>query len=124
MTSEKQAGFSLLEVIVSTAILFSVAGAFLSMTAANGVLLTREHSLMQNVYELSELAEEGQGEWTGEELEIIFEGEEEDASEIFEKYIVTSEGGDSIYIAGTCSCSFTQCGHRDLGSRLFRQSDA
>lgn len=34
MTSEKQAGFSLLEVIVSTAILFSVAGAFLSMTAA------------------------------------------------------------------------------------------
>ena len=41
MTSEKQAGFSLLEVIVSTAILFSVAGAFLSMTAANGVLLTR-----------------------------------------------------------------------------------
>ena len=93
MTSEKQAGFSLLEVIVSTAILFSVAGAFLSMTAANGVLLTREHSLMQNVYELSELAEEGQGEWTGEELEIIFEGE---ASEIFGKYIVTSEGGDSM----------------------------
>ena len=88
MTSEKQAGFSLLEVIVSTAILFSVAGAFLSMTAANGVLLTREHSLMQNVYELSELA--------GEELEIIFEGEEEDASEIFGKYIVTSEGGDSM----------------------------
>ena len=86
MTSEKQAGFSLLEVIVSTAILFSVAGAFLS----------REHSLMQNVYELSELAEEGQGEWTGEELEIIFEGEEEDASEIFGKYIVTSEGGDSM----------------------------
>ena len=59
MTSEKQAGFSLLEVIVSTAILFSVAGAFLSMTAANGVLLTREHSLAQNAYELSELAEEG-----------------------------------------------------------------
>lgn len=50
MTSEKQAGFSLLEVIVSTAILFSVAGAFLSMTAANGVLLTREHSLMQKIY--------------------------------------------------------------------------
>ena len=91
MTSEKQAGFSLLEVIVSTAILFSVAGAFLSMTAANGVLLTREHSLMQNAYELSELAEEGQGEWTGEELEIIFEGEEEGASEIFGKYIVTSD---------------------------------
>ena len=87
MTSEKQAGFSLLEVIVSTAILFSVAGAFLSMTAANGVLLTREHSLMQNAYELSELAEE---------LEIIFEGEEEGASEIFGKYIVTSEGGDSM----------------------------
>ena len=79
MTSEKQAGFSLLEVIVSTAILFSVAGAFLSMTAANGVLLTREHSLMQNAYELSELA-----------------GEEEGASEIFGKYIVTSEGGDSM----------------------------
>jgi hypothetical protein len=51
---------------------------------------------MQNAYELSELAEEGQGEWTGEELEIIFEGEEEGASEIFGKYIVTSEGGDSM----------------------------
>ena len=59
MTSEKQAGFSLLEVIVSTAILFSVAGAFLSMTAANGVLLTREHSLMQNVYELSDIVNIG-----------------------------------------------------------------
>ena len=36
---EKQAGFSLVEVVVSTAILFSVAGAFLAMTAANGKLL-------------------------------------------------------------------------------------
>lgn len=35
MTSEKQAGFSLLEVIVSTAILFSVAGAFFSMCRAS-----------------------------------------------------------------------------------------
>lgn len=40
---EKQAGFSLVEVVVSTAILFSVAGAFLAMTAANGKLLAREH---------------------------------------------------------------------------------
>ena len=68
------------------------------MTAANGVLLTREHSLMQNAYELSELAEEGQGEWTGEELEIIFEGEEEGASEIFGKYIVTSACLEGVYI--------------------------
>lgn len=44
MTSEKQAGFSLLEVIVSNSHPLFVAGAFLSMTAANGVLLTREHS--------------------------------------------------------------------------------
>ena len=36
---EKQAGFSLVEVVVSTAILFSVAGAFLAMTAANGNFL-------------------------------------------------------------------------------------
>lgn len=48
---EKQAGFSLVEVVVSTAILFSVAGAFLAMTAANGKLLTREHSLVQGAYE-------------------------------------------------------------------------
>ena len=46
--------------------------------------------------QMSELAEEGQGEWTGEQLEIIFEGEEDDASEIFGKDIVTSEGGDSM----------------------------
>ena len=50
---EKQAGFSLVEVVVSTAILFSVAGAFLAMTAANGKLLAREHSLVQGAYELS-----------------------------------------------------------------------
>ena len=48
---EKQAGFSLVEVVVSTAILFSVAGAFLAMTAANGKLLAREHSLVQGAYE-------------------------------------------------------------------------
>ena len=75
---EKQAGFSLVEVVVSTAILFSVAGAFLAMTAANGKLLAREHSLVQGAYELSALAQKG------------------DASEIFGKYIVTSEGGDSM----------------------------
>ena len=55
---EKQAGFSLVEVVVSTAILFSVAGAFLAMTAANGKLLAREHSLVQGAYELSALAQQ------------------------------------------------------------------
>lgn len=58
---EKQAGFSLVEVVVSTAILFSVAGAFLAMTAANGKLLAREYSLVQGAYELSALAQKGEG---------------------------------------------------------------
>ena len=47
---EKKAGFYLVEVVVSTAILFSVAGAFLAMTAANGKLLAREHSLVPVSY--------------------------------------------------------------------------
>lgn len=75
---------------------------------------------------------------TGEELEIIFEGEEEGASEIFGKYIVTSEGGDSMtyYKRGSkrnrdgftllelVAALSLSAVHRDLGSRLFRQSDA
>ena len=36
---EKRAGFSLVEVVVSTAILFFIAAAFLTMTAANGKIL-------------------------------------------------------------------------------------
>ena len=79
---EKQAGFSLVEVVVSTAILFSVAGAFLAMTAANGKLLAREHSLVQGAYELSALAQKGEGSPTGETFEVIFQGNEGDALEV------------------------------------------
>ena len=81
---EKQAGFSLVEVVVSTAILFSVAGAFLAMTAANGKLLAREHSLVQGAYELSALAKKGEGSPTGETFEV------------FSGYKVTDENGDGM----------------------------
>ena len=78
---EKQAGFSLVEVVVSTAILFSVAGAFLAMTAANGKLLAREHSLVQGAYET---------------FEVIFQWNEGDALEVFSGYKVTDENGDGM----------------------------
>ena len=93
---EKQAGFSLLEVVVSTAILFSVAGAFLSMTAANGKILSREHELVQGAYELSALAENGEGEPAGEGFEVIFQGNEGEASEMFAGYKVTDENGNAM----------------------------
>ena len=93
---EKQAGFSLVEVVVSTAILFSVAGAFLAMTAANGKLLAREHSLVQGAYELSALAQKGEGSPTGETFEVIFQGNEGDALEVFSGYKVTDENGDGM----------------------------
>lgn len=93
---EKQAGFSLVEVVVSTAILFSVAGAFITMTAANGKLLSREHSLVQGAYELSALAQKGEGEPTGEEFEVIFQGKEGDVMEVFAGYKVTDEKGDAM----------------------------
>lgn len=93
---EKQAGFSLIEVVVSTAILFSVAGAFLSMTAANGKILSREHKLVQSAYELSALAEKGEGEPAGEGFEVIFQGKEGDASEMFAGYEVTDENGNAM----------------------------
>ena len=91
---EKQAGFSLVEVVVSTAILLSVAGAFLAMTAANGKLLAREHSL--GAYELSALAQKGEGSPTGETFEVIFQGNEGDALEVFSGYKVTDENGDGM----------------------------
>ena len=92
---EKQAGFSLVEVVVSTAILFSVAGAFLAMTAANGKLLAREHSLVQGAY-VSALAQKGEGSPTGETFEVIFQGNEGDALEVFSGYKVTDENGDGM----------------------------
>ena len=83
---EKQAGFSLVEVVVSTAILFSVAGE----------LLAREHSLVQGAYELSALAQKGEGSPTGETFEVIFQGNEGDALEVFSGYKVTDENGDGM----------------------------
>ena len=93
---ERQAGFSLLEVIISTGLLVIVAGAFLTMAAANGTLLLRERSLAQNTYELSAMAENGEGESLGEELELVFEGEAGSVSEIFGKYKVENEKGDAM----------------------------
>ena len=66
------------------------------MTAANGKLLAREHSLVQGAYELSALAQKGEGSPTGETFEVIFQGNEGDALEVFSGYKVTDENGDGM----------------------------
>lgn len=93
---EKRAGFSLVEVVVSTAILFFIAAAFLTMTAANGKILSKEHLLVQGAYELSALAENGEGEPMVENFEVIFQGKEGEVSEVFAGYKVTDENGDEM----------------------------
>lgn len=94
---EKQAGFSLVEVVVSTAILFSVAGVFLAMTAANGKLLAREHSLvpglLMNCQPLPKRVKEAQ---QVKHLKSFFRGMKEDALEVFSGYKVTDENGDGM----------------------------
>ncbi len=74
---ENRLDFPLVEVVVSTAILFSVAGAFLAMTAANGKLLAREHSLVQGAYELSALAQRVKEAQQVKHLKSFFRGMKE-----------------------------------------------
>ena len=59
-------GFTLIEVVVSTALLAVVCTGFLMMTAANAGQMSREQRLEQSNYNLSARAGQGEGDPTGE----------------------------------------------------------
>ena len=56
-----RAGFSLVEVIVSVALIALISTGFLYMMAANSQLLSREYRLDRSSYELGALADRGEG---------------------------------------------------------------
>ena len=78
-------GFTLIEIVVSTALLAVVCTGFLMMTAANAGQLSGEQRLEQSNYNLSALAGEGEGEPTGEN----------GVREIFEQYEITESEEDT-----------------------------
>ena len=61
-------GFTLIEVVVSTALLAVVCTGFLMMTAANTSQLSGEQSLERSNYDLSARAGVGEGDPTGETM--------------------------------------------------------
>ena len=63
-------GFTLIEVVVSTALLAVVCTGFLMMTAANAGQMSREQRLEQSNYNLSARAGQGEGDPTGETLAV------------------------------------------------------
>ena len=89
-------GFTLIEVVVSMALLTVVCTGFLMMTAANAGQLSREQRLEQSNYNLSALAGVGEGEPTGETIAVEFGLEEENGvREIFEQYEITESEEDT-----------------------------
>ena len=79
-------GFTLIEIVVSTALL----------AAANAGQLSGEQRLEQSNYNLSALAGEGEGEPTGETIAVEFGLEEENGvREIFEQYEITESEEDT-----------------------------
>ena len=90
-------GFTLIEVIVSTALLLVTATGFLMMTGANTGLLAKEYRLDQLNYRLSAMVEEGMGSETGETLAVSFSLEDGsgypdvEAEEIFDQYRVSDD---------------------------------
>ena len=88
-------GFTLIEIVVSTALLAVVCTGFLMMTAANAGQLSGEQRLEQSNYNLSALAGEG-GEPTAETIAVEFGLEEENGvREIFEQYEITESEEDT-----------------------------
>lgn len=104
-SSSSRGGFSLIEVVVSTALLAVVCTGFLMMTAANAGQLSREQRLEQSNYSLSARAGEGEGDPTGETIAVEFSLEERGRNagrygdnqvrEIFEQYEITESGEDT-----------------------------
>lgn len=93
-----QEGFTLIEVVVSTALLVIAATGFLMMAGTNAGLLAKEHRLDQSNYRIGSMAEEGKGETTGESLTVTFSMEDgsggpgQEAWEVFDQYMVRDQG--------------------------------
>lgn len=106
-TDKKCGGFSLIEVIVSMALLLTVVLGFVTMTAANAKVMTGVHRRESSMYRLAAMAENGEGTSTGEMLELSFtlkggleEGERAETEELFDVCSVSEsmEGGESRLI--------------------------
>lgn len=100
---DPEGGFTLIEVIVSTALLLTVATGFMMMTAANAGVLAREHKIDRSNYELGARAVLGEGEATGETLVVEFSLEyredgdyREEVKEIFEQYGISETGEEPV----------------------------
>lgn len=78
VSRSSRGGFTLIEIVVSTALLAVVCTGFLMMTAANAGQLSGEQRLEQSNYNLSALAGEGEG-----------------VREIFEQYEITESEEDT-----------------------------
>ena len=96
VSRSSRGGFTLIEIVVSTALLAVVCTGFLMMTAANAGQLAGEQRLEQSNYNLSALAVEGEGEPTGETIAVEFGLEEGNGvREIFEQYEITESEEDT-----------------------------
>ena len=92
VSRSSRGGFTLIEIVVSTALLAVVCTGFLMMTAANAGQLSGEQRLEQSNYNLSALA----GEPTGETIAVEFGLEEGNGvREIFEQYEITESEEDT-----------------------------
>ena len=76
-------GFSLIEAVLSAALILLGATAFLTMAAANGKLLLQSGRIAKDSYGW---AADGEGEKTGETMEVIFQKDGEEAVEVFDQY--------------------------------------
>lgn len=91
-----RSGFTLIEVIAAAVLLTLTASAFMMMMAVNTKLLVKEHKIERSGYQLSAMAQGGEGEATGETLavEFIWEDSGEVIEEIFEEYSVSEKWED------------------------------
>ncbi len=95
--SNRRAGFSLIEVIVSVALIALISTGFLHMMAVNAELLSREYRLDQSSYELSALAGQGEGSAGEKSVAVEFRLDSgETLEEYFREYIVEKGGENRI----------------------------
>ena len=93
-------GFTMIEVVVSTALLIVTVSGFLMMTGYNTSLLARDRKLDRSNYHLSAMAAEGEGETTGRNFTVEFtmedsNGSEVQVEEIFDEYSVSGTWGET-----------------------------
>lgn len=79
-------GFSMIEAVVSGALILLGATAFFTMAAANGKLLLQSGRIAKDSYGWEAAAGDGEGEKTGETMDVIFEKDGEEAVEVFDQY--------------------------------------